>query len=61
MSFLSKKYDFIVIGGGIIGLSSAMQILEKFPQKGIIGHYLKYPNENIIEKIHKFLLFTVGA
>ena len=36
MSFLSKKYDFIVIGGGIIGLSSAMQILEKFPQKKLL-------------------------
>ena len=28
----STKYDVIVIGAGIIGLSTAMNLLERFPQ-----------------------------
>ena len=36
MNLNKIKYDFIVIGGGIIGLSSAMQILKKFPDKKLL-------------------------
>ena len=33
---MKKVYDFAVIGGGIVGLSTAMQLLQKFPQKKLI-------------------------
>ena len=33
---MSVNYDFLIIGGGIIGLSSAMQLKEKFPNKKIL-------------------------
>lgn len=29
-------YDFTIIGGGILGLSTAMQLIERFPEKKIV-------------------------
>ena len=33
---MNKKYDIIVIGGGLVGLSSAFKIQIKFPEKKIL-------------------------
>ena len=32
---MSNKYDFIVVGGGIVGLASAYKLQLKFPNKSI--------------------------
>lgn len=32
---MSNKYDFIVVGGGIVGLASAYKLQLKFPDKSI--------------------------
>ncbi len=33
--FVSKKTDYIIIGGGIVGLATALKLAERFPQKSI--------------------------
>ncbi|VAW22704.1 L-2-hydroxyglutarate oxidase, partial [hydrothermal vent metagenome] len=32
---LNKKYDFIIVGAGIIGLATAYKLQLKFPKKSI--------------------------
>lgn len=32
----ARVYDFTIIGGGILGLSTAMQLMERFPEKKIV-------------------------
>ena len=33
---MSEKYDFIIIGGGIVGLSTAMQLQSSYKKKKIL-------------------------
>jgi len=33
---LSMNYDFIVIGGGIVGAATAWQLLQTFPDKRVV-------------------------
>lgn len=33
---MSKKYDFIVVGAGLVGLSAALSVKEKYPDKKIL-------------------------
>lgn len=33
---MSQKYDFIIIGGGIVGASTAMQLIDRYPNKRIL-------------------------
>ena len=44
------KFDYIVIGGGIVGVSTAWQLQQQYPNKRIV----------IIEKEHKFACHQTG-
>ena len=47
---MSEKYHFIVIGGGIVGLSTAMQLQQEYPKKSIL----------LIEKENKIASHQTG-
>jgi thioredoxin reductase len=45
-------YDFIIIGGGILGASTAMQLKERHPDNSI----LLIEKENVLENIKLVIL-----
>ena len=47
---MSEKYHFIIIGGGIVGLSTAMQLQQEYPKKSIL----------LIEKENKIASHQTG-
>ena len=47
---MSEKYDFIVVGGGIVGFSTAMQLQQEYPKKKIL----------LIEKENKIASHQTG-
>ncbi|MCW8885365.1 MAG: L-2-hydroxyglutarate oxidase [Motiliproteus sp.] len=47
---MNTLYDFVIIGGGIVGLSTAWQLQQRFPEKSVL----------VIEKEHQFACHQTG-
>jgi len=63
---MNKKYDFIIVGAGIIGLSTAYKLALKFPEKTILvlekeGELAKHQTGNNSGVIHSGIYYTPGS
>tara|TARA_B110000027_G_scaffold134073_1_gene164786 strand:+ start:4070 stop:5272 length:1203 start_codon:yes stop_codon:yes gene_type:complete len=63
---MKKEYDYIVVGGGIIGLSTAYKLSLKFPKKSILilekeGQLAKHQTGNNSGVIHSGIYYTPGS
>ena len=63
---MNKKYDYIIVGGGIIGLSTAYKLALKFPEKTILvlekeGELAKHQTGNNSGVIHSGIYYTPGS
>lgn len=47
---MQKKYDYVVIGGGIVGVSTAWQLKQQYPQKSVL----------LLEKESSFSMHQTG-
>ena len=63
---MNKKYDYIIIGAGIIGLSTAYKLALKFPEKTILvlekeEELAKHQTGNNSGVIHSGIYYTPGS
>ncbi|MDC1320333.1 L-2-hydroxyglutarate oxidase [Flavobacteriaceae bacterium] len=63
---MNKEYDYIIVGAGIIGLSTAYKLALKFPEKTILvlekeGELAKHQTGNNSGVIHSGIYYTPGS
>ena len=63
---MNKEYDYIIVGAGIIGLSTAYKLALKFPNKTILvlekeGELAKHQTGNNSGVIHSGIYYTPGS
>ena len=63
---MNKEYDFIIVGAGIIGLSTAYKLALKFPKKTILvlekeRELAKHQTGNNSGVIHSGIYYTPGS
>jgi L-2-hydroxyglutarate oxidase len=62
----ATKYDYVIVGGGIVGLSTAMQLQQSFPEKKILllekeNQFAKHQTGHNSGVIHAGVYYAPGS